>query len=201
MSVHQDELRAPFVDENAIHEIRAELKQPFFPLVQHMSSLGWTVSLALFDGKRGWVSFEKADPWHQRSKMATRCRYGCEIKSNGDDELDAAAQRAAEICLTVYETFSPTEGRPALLPGNPDVHGHITADPFSNRPSHLERDWSFYQQRAKEDRLKMYWGAGQVLHLDYCRCQVAIPPNEQSQMLMQIAAIQPVLSGRWAWGG
>lgn len=111
------------VNSRSVVDVREALVLPLFPLIAYMQSMGWSIHLKYPCGRHeGFVGFEKKGDWHGLALLTGNYKFGYHLNTSDTSVVTEVARRSAELCLTVYETFT------ALRPGNPNVHGDITPD-------------------------------------------------------------------------
>ena len=123
------------VNQHNIETIRESLRLPLFQLIAHMDKLGWKINIKTPDKHQGFVFFKKSHEWHGRPMFATTCSYGYRYEALSDEALLHTAQRAAELCLTVYETFGK------WIPSTPNIYGIIRVDSIINEPKYLNESY------------------------------------------------------------
>jgi hypothetical protein len=183
------------IRQHAIHCARASLTLPLFALFEHMNTLGWDVSLQLPENSKskGYVSFAKAHQWHNRPLLACRCSYGHSFDGMDEAIVLAAAQRSAELCLTIYEAFIDD------IPGNPNIHGDIRADIIINQPKF--RDLSYAEFTAKHQDKQFFVRPahspkqeGDVL-VSFFRNRVTISLQDRPVLKASMECVKRKLSG------
>ena len=137
------------VNKADITTVREAFRVPLFDLIALMQNKGWDFNLSADDPTRahGWVSFEKHEEWNGRPTLANTPKLGYRFEKDSEDRLLAAAQRAAELAITVQEMF----GR--YLPGNSNIHGDIQPCPISNQDRYVNLDYPTWKAGHKDKEL------------------------------------------------
>ncbi|APD92294.1 hypothetical protein BM525_20750 (plasmid) [Alteromonas mediterranea] len=181
-----------------IKVIREALKLPFFELVSVMGSKGWDVKIVAEDPKSddGWVCFTKEKEWNGRPTLANTPTFSYRFDKSSDVALDAAAQRAAELALTVYEMF----GR--YLPTSPNINGDIHACSITNQDKYLQTNYDEWIAGHKDKKLHLLPSSltynGNV-HIDFWGRRLQIGDSEVTKFMNDIDAIVKKLDGTYAF--
>lgn len=158
-----------------------------------MNQLGWdaNVSMPTSEGP-GSVFFKKRHVWNNRPTLASSCQYGYRFDDLREDVLNSTAQRAAELCLTLYEKF----GR--LLPSNPNIYGEIRVDPIANAPQYVNEDYNDFVDRHKDKQFsvrKSRFRETSCVVIEFYRYDVVVMSDEFDIILQQIDIANETLSG------
>jgi hypothetical protein len=136
------------LNKHDIKIIRPALQRPLFDVVDYMAERGWNINLTLpSQESRGFVSFVKREPWHDRPTLASRCSWGYALEGSDEVTIDRTAQRSAELCLQIYAAF------PDDIPSNPNIHGVISADPIANQARYKAITYDAFVERHQDKAL------------------------------------------------
>lgn len=183
------------VNKNSIREVRPQLQLPLFALIQHMNVLGWDATVTMPGEHDGSVFFSKRNEWNGRPLLASRCAYGYRFESAAWSLVDAAAQRAAELCLTVYEQFG------LIIPTTADINGDIRPCLIINQPQYSSITYLEYLEKHRDKQLTIRnapaW-APDGWCFSYYGFNVTVTPDEEQRLLDNIRSANRVLSGEFA---
>lgn len=193
----------PMVSKSKINSIRPEIaEKSLFEVITYMNALGWNFRLSHPKVENnpetfGYVSFKKRDNWHNRPILANRCEYGYTLTSTSfsEEELLATVKKAAELCLTVYETFYN------IIPGNPNIYGEISPCLIANNPDKLSLTYEEFSTRQKEARLQRVYKSYMSGNIAVVQPSgMVITPESFKALESDYAYITEVFSGKVATG-
>lgn len=183
------------INKKDIQVVRLALQLPLLELFRHMNSLGWNATLIMPDKHDGSVSFAKRDEWNGRPILASNCSYGYRFSEVDLSVITTVAQRAAELCLTVYETFGD------LIPSNANMDGEIRPDFIANKPEYSNISYSEFMEKHADKKLSIQkecpWSPSGWF-FSYYSYRVTIMPEDEDAFYSHIQRAKRTLSGEFA---
>lgn len=132
-----------------IVDVRPEIKKPLFEVIRYMKDCGWDISISAPLNGFGSVSFTKNSNWHQRAILSFCPSYGYRIKTFEKEEVENAAQRAAELCLTVYDMFIN------IIPDTENIYGDIKPCLISNKEEYMSLTYEKFKEKHEDKQIKI----------------------------------------------
>jgi hypothetical protein len=185
------------VKKSDIINIRESLQLPLFDLLQYMNKLGWHFSLNMPNKERkhsGSIYFTKKDPWHSRTTLACSCKYGYSFDDINQTNIQATAQRSAELCLTVYDVFTED------IPGTPNIYGEIKSEIIVNGDDYRHMTYSEFKSKHQDKDFTAYTAFNpEDRRFSFYRSFIYIVGNERSDILKLIEKLKAKLNGTSAF--
>lgn len=183
------------VNQNDIHTIRDSLKLPLFELIQHMNKLGWESSLSMPGKNDGKIYFQKRNEWNGKPLLGSNCSFGYRFRTFQLEEITLTAQRAAELCMKVYEEFGET------IPSNPNIYGEIKADFIANKPEFSKLTYAEFLEKHSDKQFSIYelpYRNEKGLLFTYYGHHVLIRESDMGDLLHMLSNAKKSLSGDFA---